>query len=112
MVQRCRACGTYRFPATTFCPECQSNDTEWVQSAGRGHIFSWIVVRHPIPANAYKDEVPYTVALVTLVEGPRIVANIVDCPPGDIKPDLPVEVVFLPAAEGFKMPAFRPIHQE
>jgi uncharacterized OB-fold protein len=108
MVQHCIACGQNRLPATTYCPQCNSADTEWIESKGLGTIFSWIVVRHPVPAQAYQDEVPYVVALVSLDEGPRIVANIVECPTDGITPDMRLQVLFLSAAEGFKLPAFKP----
>jgi len=106
-VQRCEACGLNRFPATTYCPRCRSAQMQWVPCSGRGEIFSWIVVRHPVPAAAYKSEVPYVVALVTLEEGPRIVSNIVGCPPADIRANMPVQVGFT-ERDGVVLPVFRP----
>lgn len=108
MIQRCNACGTVRFPATTYCPSCRSDDYGWVNASGRGRVFSWIVVRHPVPASAYKNDVPYVVALVTLDEGPRMVANIIGCAPDSITADMRVSVSFADAAEGFKIPVFQP----
>ncbi len=105
-VQRCRTCGTHRLPATTYCAQCQSSDSEWVDSTGRGRVFSWIVVHHPVPKAAYAGEVPYVVALITLDEGPRIVSNIVGCASADIHADMPVEVTF-EDRDGVSLPIFK-----
>src|ERR1700739_3022072 len=71
-VCRCTNGAPGRFPPTSFCPECQSADHEWIEASGKAKIFSWIVVRHPVPKDVYAGEVPYVVALVTLEEGPRV----------------------------------------
>ncbi len=105
-VQNCDECGHLRFPATTYCPRCRSAAMHWVPCSGRGKVFSWIVVHHPVPAAAYKDDVPYVVAIVTLDEGPRIVSNVVGCPPAEIHADMPVQVEFT-QRDGVVLPVFR-----
>jgi len=49
MLQRCTDCGHIRFPPTRFCARCRSVKCEWIESKGHGRVFSWIVVRHPVP---------------------------------------------------------------
>ena len=34
---------------------------------------------------AYQDKIPYNVSLVDLDEGGRLVTNVVDCPPEEVK---------------------------
>ena len=106
-VQRCGACGTHRFPATTYCPKCQSSSMEWVPSTGGGKVFSWVVVHHPVPKEAYAGDVPYVVALITLDEGPRMVSNILSCAPSEVKADMRVQVTFQ-ERDGFSLPMFKP----
>jgi 3-oxo-4,17-pregnadiene-20-carboxyl-CoA hydratase alpha subunit len=72
------------------------------QSAGRGHVVSWISSLHP---NRPDDE-PRIVALVQLEEGTRLVANLVDPPDAGPYEDRPVEVDFLDV-DGTTMPCFR-----
>ena len=72
MIQRCASTGKYQFPPTTFCQGAGLETPEWVQASGKGTVFSWIVVRHPVPKDIYASEVPYAVALVTLEEGCRV----------------------------------------
>lgn len=108
MIQRCASSGEYLFPPVTFCPGTLERP-EWVEVSGKGTVFSWIVVRHPVPRDIYADRVPYVVALVTLAEGCRMSANIVGCAPEDMKADMPVEIVYHPITPDITLPAFRPI---
>jgi uncharacterized OB-fold protein len=70
--QRCQS-GHVRYPVSPTCPECLSFDFEWVASSGRGTVYSFTVVRHQThPA----FPVPYTIALVEMQEGPRVIAQV------------------------------------
>jgi len=62
MLQRGTECGHIRFPPTRFCAKCRSIKCDWIESKGHGRVFSWIVVRHPVPRDVYAQEVPYVVA--------------------------------------------------
>jgi uncharacterized OB-fold protein len=76
-------------------------------ASGRGRVYSWIVVRHPIPADIYASEVPYVVALIELEEGVRMPSNIVECPPGEVTDGMAVHVCFRDV-DGVRLPQFRP----
>lgn len=109
MLQRCTHCGHVRFPPTHFCSKCGSDAVEWFQASGRGRVFSWIVVRHPVPRDVYAADVPYVVALVTLEEGVRIPSNIVGVAPEAVRADMPVRVIFREATPEITLPVFEPI---
>jgi uncharacterized OB-fold protein len=108
MLQRCTECGRFRFPPHRFCHRCQSEESEWIEASGKGEVFSWIVVVHPVPREVYAGEVPYVVALIDLEEGVRMASNIVDCDPHAVEAGMPVEVIFRPARDGIVLPLFRP----
>ncbi len=108
MVQKCASTGEHLFPPVTFCPGSLEKP-EWVEAKGRGKVFSWIVVRHPVPKDIYADEVPYVVALVTLDEGCRMTGNIVGCEPEDVRADMEVEIVYNRVTPEITLPAFRPV---
>lgn len=108
VIQRCLDCGAHRFPAATFCAACRSDRSEWVQASGKGRVFSWIVVNHPVPKDVYGPDVPYVVALVTLEEGVRLVSNIVGCDPSAVVADMPVRVTFDDVTDKISLPRFRP----
>ncbi|MAG97018.1 MAG: hypothetical protein CMM08_10080 [Rhodospirillaceae bacterium] len=107
VIQRCAECTRLRFPPVGLCPHCGSAEVEHVEASGRGRIYSWIVVTHPVPKEIYAGEVPYAVALVELEEGVRLPTNIVGCEPSEITADMPVEVVFKDS-DGMTLPLFRP----
>lgn len=93
LLPACRRCGHVWAPPTVRCPACLTADPEWRAMSGRGRVFTFTVFRrayHP----AYRDALPYVVAVVELEEGPRMVTNIVGCPPEDVACDLPVRVTF------------------
>jgi uncharacterized protein len=107
MLMRCQGCGTHRYPARDRCPECWSTETEWVEASGRGTLFSWVVF-HQVYHPAFRERVPYNVAMVELEEGPRIPTNLVECEPEQLRAGLPLEVTFETVAEGIALPRFRP----
>jgi uncharacterized OB-fold protein len=109
MLQRCTDCGHIRFPPTRFCSRCRSVKCEWIASKGHGRVFSWIVVRHPVPREVYAQEVPYVVALIELDEGVRIPSNIVDCKPEDVSAGMPVSVIFRTVTPEVTLPLFQPV---
>lgn len=106
-IQKCANCGTLRFPARRHCAACGSDQSTWTDASGKGNVYSWIVVNHPVPREVFVSEVPYVVALVNLEEGVRMPTNIVGIPPDQIKADMPVEVLFT-EVDGVVLPKFRP----
>ena len=87
--QRCTGCETVRYPVGPLCPECHSFDFEWITSSGRGTIYSYTVVWHQThPAFAP----PYTVLLVEMEEGPRIIAQLQASEDARFAIDTPVHI--------------------
>ena len=79
-LQKCIACGTFRNPPAFMCPHCLSRNFEWVPVSGKGSIYTFAVYHtsfHP----GFEEEIPYITAVVELAEGPRMMSNIVECPP-------------------------------
>jgi uncharacterized OB-fold protein len=62
------------------------------------------------PPSGFKA--PYIITLIDLEEGVRMLSNIVDCSPGDVKIGMPVEVAFIDVTEDFTLPVFRPLKRE
>ena len=85
LIQRCDACGEPFYYPRVVCPFCLSGSVCWLECSGQGHIYSYSIVRRGVP---------YAIALVTLLEGPNMMTNIVDCPPDDIRIGRAVTVVF------------------
>jgi uncharacterized OB-fold protein len=73
------------------CPKCRSTETSWIATSGRGSIYSWLVVHHPVHP-VLVDQVPYVVAMIDLEEGIRVVGNVEGCEPEAITAGMAVEV--------------------
>ena len=107
VVQRCRGCGTHRFPARDQCSGCLAREADWVPVSGRGTVFSFAVM-HQVYHPGFASEVPYAVVVIALEEGARVVSNLVDCPVPEIRVGMPVEVVFDDVTPEVTLPKFRP----
>jgi uncharacterized OB-fold protein len=105
-LQRCAACGRFRYPPAPVCPECLSEDSTWTRVSGRGTV-STFVVFHKIYFPSFARDVPYNVVQVELAEGPRLTANLVDVPNEQITVGMPVEVVFDDVTAEVTLPRFR-----
>ena len=106
-LQQCDACGAFRFPPSPLCPECWGRASTWRTLSGRGRVYSFVTYRrlyHP----GFADDLPYVVAVIALDEGPRLISNVIDCRPEDVRCDMPVEVVFRDATDRIALPLFRP----
>ncbi len=104
-VQRCSSCGTHVFIPRPFCTECQGDALEWVESTGRGRVYSFTVIHRP---QRPEYQVPYAVAIVELEEGWHMLSNLVDCEPGEVEIGMPVEVTFRRMSDEITLPLFRP----
>jgi uncharacterized OB-fold protein len=106
---RCNDCNEAYFYPRPICPKCFSRNTEWFQASGKGTLHAFAIV-HRGPTPAFRDVVPYVVAMIDLEEGPRMPSNLVDVTmePEQIKIGMPVEVVFEDVTDTITLPKFRP----
>jgi hypothetical protein len=77
VIQRCTACGELRWPPLVGCPECHGRDATWDEVHPTGTIWSFVVYHRAFAAEL-KDEIPYTVAMVHLDDGPYLVGRFED----------------------------------
>ncbi len=103
-VQRCDDCETLTFIPQPCCGNCLSENLSWVESSGRGTLYSYSTVYRPQQPSF---EVPYTVVIVELEEGYHMLSNLIGTEPEDVKIGLPLEVVFEERSEEITLPFFR-----
>ncbi len=88
----CRSCGFTTFPPRADCPECLGADFAFKEYGGRGTIYTFTTIA--AAPTGFEDAAPYTVAVVDLEEGGRLLAWIGDSIPADeVRIGLPVQVV-------------------
>lgn len=104
-VQRCQDCGTYVFIPQPCCTSCLGERLEWIESSGRGTLYSYTIVHRP---QQPVFEVPYTVVVVELEEGWHMLSNLVDCDPDEIEIGMPLEILFREMSDEITLPLFRP----
>ncbi|MFI6517635.1 bifunctional MaoC family dehydratase N-terminal/OB-fold nucleic acid binding domain-containing protein [Spirillospora sp. NPDC050679] len=105
VIQRCTACESLRHPPGPCCPQCGSFDWDTVESAGRGHLYSYVVNHHPRhPAFDH----PHLVAVVELAEGTRLIAGLTGLDPAEAEIGMPVVLDWVDADPDLTLPAFRP----
>lgn len=101
LVKRCGDCSEVHFYPRDVCPHCMSTNTEWLQSSGRGSIYSFSTMR--------RGDSAYTLAFVTLEEGVTMMTNLVDCDLDTLAIGQAVQVVFKPSEGGPAVPMFTPV---
>lgn len=96
LVKHCTACGEHHHYPRDICPFCGSTATEWREAAGRGQVYSFSTMG--------EGDAAYTLAYVTLDEGPTMLSNLVG--PGPWACGQRVRVQFLPSQGGPAVPVF------
>ncbi|MGH7895932.1 MAG: Zn-ribbon domain-containing OB-fold protein [Candidatus Binatia bacterium] len=104
--QRCRACGTKRFPPRAVCPSCLSSATDWVRASGRGTVYSYTIT-HQNQAPGFREALPYVLAIVELEEGVRLMTNVVGGTPDAVRVGMPVVVQYEDVTDEITLPMFR-----
>lgn len=72
--QQCTSCTAIVFPLRTLCNGCGGVDLEVRSSAGCGQVYSF-TTHHRASHPFFADRVPYTVVLVDLDEGFRVLGG-------------------------------------
>ena len=106
LLRRCDDCGTVIWYPRPYCPACASLSTSWFEASGRGSVYTYTVVHRSV-VEGYREAVPYVLAYVELDEGPRVMTNIVDCPPEEVAVGMAVRVVFEDTGDGSALYRFR-----
>ena len=89
------------------CPDCLSDQSEWMDLSGKGEVLSRIVF-HQVYHKAFVGDVPYNVVLVQLDEGPRMFSNVIGVPNDQVQVGMRVVVTFDPVTPEVTIPRFQP----
>ena len=131
MLRRCLDCRSFYHPPRPNCPECASSNLEWVESPGKGKVYTYVITRQPVNP-AFRERLPWGVVEVEalaqvvpvapgreggglgsseLEEGVHLISNLVDCDADDIEIGMEVEVVFEAVNDEITLPKFRRVGQ-
>ena len=111
VVPKCTACGTFRLPPSAFCWKCRKQDVEWVEHDGRGQVYAFTVIWHPLLPDV-ADTVPYVPCVVELpnTNACRLVGAMVEgVSTDDVHIGMDVELVWRDVGESTSVPTWRPV---
>jgi uncharacterized OB-fold protein len=106
LLTRCPSCQAVVWYPRAMCPECGNRGTDWFEASGRGTVYTFTVVHKG--DGAYRGD-PYVLAYVELDEGPRVLTNVVDVDPGEVRIGMAVRAVFHPTDKGSALVRFAPV---
>jgi uncharacterized OB-fold protein len=87
----CPHCEAKIFPPRDVCPECSGEAKTPYVFSGKGEVYSFTrMVNAPA---GFEEQAPYTVALIKLVEGPIVTAQLTDLDENEVEIGMPVEMV-------------------
>jgi len=94
--QKCKKCGHVNFPPKGVCKYCSaSSDFEEIKLSGLGKVHTFVLISAggapPEFADQEKAGGQYPVAIVELAEGPKVIGQIADADPKEVKIDMPVK---------------------
>lgn len=90
---KCEHCNGYFYPPRDICPHCRrTGKVKEVRFSGKGKIFSFTVIR--VPPEGFNLYSPYVIAIIELEEGAKMLSQIVDCNPDEVKIGMPVKSCF------------------
>jgi uncharacterized protein len=104
-LQRCAACGNFLHYPRVLCDLCFSENTEIVDACGFGTLCSWTTIArafHPV----FQPDVPYTVGLVLLEEGVRILGHISQVSGTTLRAGMPMRFSPVKLSQGYWVPGF------
>lgn len=87
-ISACDDCGTLRVYPKPLCPLCHGPNASPAILSGHGRVYSFSII-HRAPNALLAADAPYTIALIDLIEGPRLPARVL----GDIACGDPVILI-------------------
>jgi len=100
MLRWCDDCSKAHWYPRAVCPHCLSSKTQWKPASGRGTVYSFSTMQRVDP--------PYTLAYVTLDEGPTMMTNLVGAPADAWRIGMKVRVQFQSSDDGTPVAVFAP----
>ncbi len=98
---RCVNCGNHMFPVQSGCPRCTGNETEPVELARRGTLWTWTVQGFPPKAPPYAGRTddgfePFGVGYVELPGEVKVEARLTEADPTKLRIGMEMELVIVP----------------
>ena len=99
---RCTNCGNHMFPVQAGCPRCMGSETETVELARKGTLWTWTVQGFPPKSPPYagnadpKSFEAFGVGYVELPGQVKVEARLTESDPNKLKIGMEMEMVLIP----------------
>lgn len=80
---KCAKCGSIHFPSRLICPDCGNKEFSTIRLSGKGELATYTIIR--IAPSGFGDLAPYAIGIINLEEGIKIMGQITDCNPEELK---------------------------
>ena len=108
LIQQCDDCHAFRFPASPLCSRCCSSAATWREDPGHGEILTFCVYHSELAGPAWRDRLPYVVAVVELAYSRvRMLGNLTGVEPGEVEIGLQTRLCFEHVDGRMSLPQFR-----
>lgn len=109
VIQQCADCGDAQFFPRALCIHCGGRSLNWIESSGRGTLFTFAIV-HVAPHPGFSGDLPYITAIVELEEHVKMPSQVIgiEPEPGHLRIGMPLQVVFEQITDDISLPKFRP----
>lgn len=96
---KCKKCGRVNFPRRRICINCgEPSEFEQVKLSGRGKVYTFTVIGRGATVAEHAEEATTAgvipIAIIELEEGIKVMGQITDCDPSEIRIGMEVEAVF------------------
>lgn len=94
---KCRKCGAEFFPQARVCRKCGSFELQDVPMPPTGKVTSYTILN--VPALEFKDDAPLVIGYIELSNGVRLIAQLADISPSEVREGMLVRMEARPLSE-------------
>ncbi|MEW6069698.1 MAG: Zn-ribbon domain-containing OB-fold protein [Candidatus Thermoplasmatota archaeon] len=91
MATRCKKCSSIYFPPKADCFKCMSSEMDWIELSGKCTLLTYTTTH--VPPAGFENFAPYTIGVVELEEGGKLLAWIEDIKEDELKIGMQLGVV-------------------
>ncbi|MGE0797674.1 MAG: Zn-ribbon domain-containing OB-fold protein [Lautropia sp.] len=106
LVQRCRRCGELQLHPRRRCNTCSGAELTFEAVSGDASLYTFTTIFHN-PPSRFIGQTPYTLGIVRLREGPRMLARLVGADPATFGCDMRLRWTLAKIGDEV-MPCFEP----
>jgi uncharacterized OB-fold protein len=105
-IQGCQSCGSTQLYPRRRCVTCASDDLKFLPISGYGTLYTFSTI-YQNPPSDFVDQLPYTLGIVVLDEGPRLLTRVIGSEPESLRCEMRMRCVVTRIGQN-ELPTFEP----